>query len=483
MMGHPFKSLAGQTMAILLAGLMLFHLLSILVFTSEKLETVVLTDETRLLEKVASISRLLVDTPKEYHEVMIAALNDAMPDVHFQHGEGDDLSSIVNGDEEARRHLETLINRPQLRVVAVDSRAPHWDHEGGAWHRVWFMLETGIIRWMHGTAMDREMHVVVVMPDGHRVVFTTRPVANHVPLFRHATLSVSLMGGGVLFFSWLAVRRMTSPLEQVVRAAEGFGRDIYAAPLPEEGAVESRKVARAFNTMHRSIREFVEERTRMIAAISHDLRTPLTQLRLRLEFIQPEEERNGMVAIVDEMEAMLSATLAFAKDAADDVEARRWVNLSGLLATICDDLQDQGLDITRNAWDRLPCNLRPMAMKRALSNLVINAVRHGGAARVDLQAAQGWVVIQIGDPGEGIPDHEQENVFKPFYRLDAARSRPGAGLGLSVARAVLRDHGGDVAFHRPAEGGFVARVVLPWDAQSCGVACHDRGFRKTSTRK
>ncbi|MEO5348362.1 MAG: ATP-binding protein [Magnetococcus sp. YQC-3] len=464
MMAHLFRSLAGQTMAILLVGLMLFHFLSILVFTSEKLETVVLTDETRLLEKVASISRMLVDTPREYHEVMIAALNDAMPDVHFYHGEENSPTPIVNGDEKARRRLETLINRAQVRVLAVNSTVPHWDHDGGEWHRLWFLVETGIIRWMHGTAMDQEMRMVVVMPDGHQVVFTTQPTTNHVPLFRHATLSVSLMGGAVLLFSWLAVRRMTSPLEQIVRATETFGRDIYAAPLPEEGAVETRKVARAFNAMKCSIREFVEERTRMIAAISHDLRTPLTQLRLRLEFFHPGEDREKMVASVDEMDAMLSATLDFSKNAAEEVEARRRVNLTGLLATICDDLQDQGMAITRNEWDRLPYDCRPLAMKRALTNLIVNAARHGERARVDLHAGDGCVVVDVYDPGEGIPESEWENVFKPFYRLDAARSRPGAGLGLSVARSVIRDHGGQIVFHRPEEGGFIVRVVLPWMA-------------------
>lgn len=461
-MAHPFKSLTGQTMAILLTGLMLFHLLSILIFTSEKLETVVLIDETRLLEKVASISRMLVDTPREYHEVMFTALNDAMPDVHFYHGEENSLASIVNRNEEGRRHLEALINRSQVRVLSVDSSTPHWDHEGGEWHRVWFMIETGIIRWMHGTAMDQEMRMVVVMPDGHQVIFTTQPAANHVPLFRHATLSVSIMGGAVLLFSWVAVRRMTSPLQQIVWATETFGRDIYATPLPEEGAVETRKMARAFNTMNRSIREFIEERTRMIAAISHDLRTPLTQLRLRLEFIHPEEERDKMVATVDEMDAMLSATLDFSKDTAEEVEARRRVNLTGLLATICDDLQDQGMDVTRNEWERLPYDCRPLAMKRALTNLIINAVRHGSAARVDLETTDGRVVIVVCDMGEGIPEKEWKNVFKPFYRLDAARSRPGSGLGLSVAHGVIHDHGGDIAFHRPAEGGFVVRVTLPW---------------------
>ncbi|MBF0127910.1 MAG: hypothetical protein HQM02_11970 [Magnetococcales bacterium] len=460
-MPRLFESLAGQTMAILLSGLMLFHLLSILIFTSEKLETMVLIDETHLLEKVASIARMLVDTPREYHEVMIAALNDAMPEVRFHHGDQNPAEVFAGGREDARSRLETLIDRPRVRVLTVDSSELLWNHDGGEWHRLWFMIETGIIRWMHGTAMDRELRMVVAMPDGHRVVFTTRPAANHVPLFGHATFSVSLMGGAVLLFSWVAVRRMTSPLERIVQAAEAFGRDLYAAPLAEAGAVESRKVARAFNAMNRSIREFVEERTRMIAAISHDLRTPLTQLRLRLEFIPPGEERAKMAVALDEMEAMVASTLSFAKDAAAEVEARRRVNLAGLLATLCDDLQDQGMEIERDEWERLPCHCRPLAMKRALTNLIVNATRHGGAARVVLEVVADRVVIEVRDPGEGIPENEWENVFKPFYRLDAARGQPGSGLGLSVAHAVIRDHGGEIAFHRPEEGGFGVRVTLP----------------------
>lgn len=468
MMPTPFKSLAGQTMAILLVGLMLFHLLSILVFTSEKLETVLITDENRILEKVAAISRMLADTSRAYHEVMITALNDAMPDVHFKHGEPDANTSTTNRDEEARQRLENLINRPGVRVVAVESVTPRWDHDGGEWHRLWFMVEAGIVRWMHGAAMDQEMHMVVIMPDGHQVVFTTHPTANHVPLFRHATISVSLMGGAVLLFSWLAVRRMTTPLKQIVRAAETFGRDLYADSLPEEGTVETRKVAQAFNAMNVSIREFIEERTRMIAAISHDLRTPLTRLRLRLEFIQPPEDRGRMAAILDEMDAMLTATLTFARDAVTESEARRRVNLAGLLATICDDLQDQGLEVSRDEWERLPYECRPLAMKRALTNIMLNAVRHGGAARVDLEVTGGGVVIKVRDPGEGIPESEWENVFKPFYRLDPARNQQGAGLGLSVASAVIRDHGGEITFHRPPDGGFVVQVILASSQRTSG---------------
>ncbi|MBF0296574.1 MAG: HAMP domain-containing protein [Magnetococcales bacterium] len=469
MMSHIFRSLVGQTMIILMAGLMLFHVLSILVFTSEKLETVLLTDEIRILEKVAAISRMFVDTPKEYHEVMIAALNAAMPDVQFRHGEYAPHAIPADSDEQIRNRLENLIDRPRVRVLFVESVALHWDHDGGAWHRMWFMVEAGIVRWMHGATMEQEMHMVVVMPDGHQVVFTTRPAANHVPLLRHATISVSLMGGAVLLFSWVAVRRLTTPLRQIVRATETFGRDLYAAPLPEEGTLETRKVARAFNAMNASIREFVEQRTRMIAAISHDLRTPLTQLRLRLEFIQPQEDRSRMAAIMDEMDAMLTATLAFSRDAAADTEARRRVNLAGLLATICDDLQDLGMEVSRQDWARLPYECRPSAMKRALTNILLNAVRHGGAAWVDLEAGNGQVLIEIRDPGDGIPAEEWENVFKPFYRLDAAATRQGAGLGLSVARSVIRDHGGEIAFQRPQDGGFVVRVMLPY-AAATGVA-------------
>ncbi|MBF0180018.1 MAG: HAMP domain-containing protein [Magnetococcales bacterium] len=420
-------------MVVLMTGLMLFHFLSIQVFTSEKLETVLSTDQTRLLEKVAAISRMLADTSKEYHEVMIAALNDAMPDVRFRHGELDPDASLANRDEETRQRLETLIDRPGVRVLAA----------------------------VRDASMDREWHLVVVMPDDHQVVFTTHPAANQVPLLRHATISVSLMGGAVLLFSWLAVRHMTTPLRQIVRAAETFGRDLYAAPLPEEGSLETRKVAQAFNAMNASIREYVEERTRMIAAISHDLRTPLTRLRLRLEFVQPQADRNRMTAILDEMDAMLTATLAFARDAATETEARRRVNLAGLLATICDELQDQGLDVAREEWERLPYACRPLAMRRALTNLVLNAVRHGGAARVMLDTSGDGVAIEIRDPGEGIPQNEWENVFKPFYRLDAARSRQGAGLGLSVARSVIHDHGGRITFQHPEGGGFVVRVTLP----------------------
>lgn len=460
-------SLAGRTLLILLIGLTLSHVLSILVFTSEKLEPMVVTSEEQILERMATITRLLVDLPAPLHEPVLAAMNRSGMRIEVLHHTTPEaaLPATAN-DEPMRRRLEERVGMKQVRVLAVTMAEPDWDHPHGAWHHLLFTVELGLIRLMHDTVMDRELRAWVDLPVGHRLLLTSRPTEHHVPLFRHATLSMSIMTVAILLFSLLIARRTTLPLRRVVQAAETFGQDVYAAPLPERGASEVVTMARAFNRMNRSIREFVEDRLRMIAAISHDLRTPLTKLKLMAEFVGDDATRARMVATLDEMEAMLAATLSFARDATF-VEPKQRVNLNGLLSALCQDLADTGLAASFEEGDKTPFLCRPLAMKRALSNLIHNAVKYGGAAHVALSREETRLVVVIRDPGPGIPESEWENVFKPFLRLEPSRSPDtgGVGLGLSIAASVIRDHDGVIRFGHPPEGGFITWVELPLAGQ------------------
>ena len=233
-------------------------------------------------------------------------------------------------------------------------------------------------------------------------------------------------------------------------------------PLGEAGPAEIRGAAKAFNQMQRRIRRFMDERMHMLAAASHDLRTPITRLRLRAELIEDAEQRAKTLKDLDEMEAVIASTIAYAREETTS-EPRTPVDLARLLQEIRADLAEAGHTVTVEGPARLIYEGRATALKRALANLIGNAVIYGGTAAVRLSEADGRITITIEDSGPGIPEDEREQVFAPFYRLERSRSREtgGAGLGLSVARTVIRGHGGEVTLANRPEGGLRQEVVLP----------------------
>jgi signal transduction histidine kinase len=265
-----------------------------------------------------------------------------------------------------------------------------------------------------------------------------------------------------LAISVWAVRRASAPLSVFTSAADRLGLDMNAPPLTERGPREVRQAAHAFNDMQRRLQRFVRDRIQMLAAISHDLRTPITRLKLRAELIEDEEQQRKMLADLDEMEAMIAATLAFARDEFAQ-EPRAALDLAALLQTICDEAADAGVAASYDGPSRFAFNGRPTALKRAFTNLVENAVKYGGGARVALTAVGASVTVTVDDGGPGIAEAELDRVFDPFYRIESSRSREtgGVGLGLAVVRSVVRGHGGDITLANRPEGGLGATVVLP----------------------
>jgi signal transduction histidine kinase len=267
--------------------------------------------------------------------------------------------------------------------------------------------------------------------------------------------------GITLFAVWVA-RRTTVPLTRFAGAAARLGADVAAPPLAEAGPREIRAAAFAFNRMQERIRRLVEDRTQMLAAIAHDLRTALTRLRLRVELIEDEEQQKKAIADLEAMRVMLDETLAFARDEAL-AEAPTEVDLAALVQSLVSDLADAGHPIGYDGPDRLTAVCRPVAIRRALANVVDNALRYGGEALVTLSPAPAEVEVVVADRGPGIPEAEREQVFQPFYRLERSRSRAtgGSGLGLAVARTIVRRHGGDISLADRPGGGLVVRLVLP----------------------
>ena len=456
------RSLAGRTLLILCIGLTLSNMVSILVFTSEKMEHALPTSEQQLLERMATLVHILCDTPTALHAPILSAMNrDGVP-IDIIHAP-DTQQLPQNGRREGlRQALEKKINRPALQVLWVQSRAIDWNHPFGTLHHLLFWIEIHTVRAIHPEVIEQEWHVLVQLDDHKHILLISHPAGNPVPLFRHASLSVLIMSVATLLLVLLMVRLMTRSWEKMLQAAEPFGQDLYAEPLPEQGATEIVRAVQIFNRMNRRIRGFVDEQLQIISAISQDSRTPLTQLRLMAESTKTAEERRHMLNILDEMEKMSAATLSFARNSVS-IEPKHRLNLSGLLVAICRDMADAGALIHSDEMATLPYFCQPVAMKRALINLIDNAVQYGGCAEVDLTTTHNAIIIQIWDPGVGIPEPEWKNVTQPFYRLEPARHRhpSGVGMGLAIAHSVLHDHEGKIQFNRPAAGGFIVQVRLP----------------------
>lgn len=286
------------------------------------------------------------------------------------------------------------------------------------------------------------------------------PPAERLPWRLVASLAVLL--AATVLLGWWAVRWLVRPLNQVAQAAQALGEDLDRPPLPETGPREVRQAAQAFNTMQRRLADFVNERTRLLTALSHDLKTPLTRMRLRAELLDDEAARERFEADLQEMEAMVGETLDFLRGLGGH-ESQAPVDVNALVATLVADQQAMGRDVRCAGQASAPLPAAASLLRRALGNLVDNAVLHGGAARLQVDDDGRTLTLRVLDDGSGLPPAELERVFEPFYRAEASRNRAtgGTGLGLGIARSIAQRHGGTLTLHNRPEGGLEARLVLP----------------------
>jgi signal transduction histidine kinase len=278
-------------------------------------------------------------------------------------------------------------------------------------------------------------------------------------------LLILLIGAVALIslLSTIIARKTLRPLERLAESARNFGRTRKAVPIDPTGLNEFEVIARAMNEMQDSIKRFIDERTHMLAALSHDLRTSLTGLLLDAEEVSGGESKNRLIAGMEEMERVISATLAFAGDDLKG-EPAQMIDLAALLISLCDSFSDRNCPASYSGPDHLFAMCQPVAIKRALTNLIDNAVKYGGCARVKLQPSANGAAISIADDGPGIPADKADQAFKPFGRLDYARNREsgGVGLGLTIARDIVQSHGGEICLGIPSqENGFEVLIDLP----------------------
>ncbi len=262
-------------------------------------------------------------------------------------------------------------------------------------------------------------------------------------------------------FAWLVSRRVAKPIGLFAAAADRIGRDPRGSPMAVDGPPEVALAATAFNEMQARIRRYVDDRVTMAAAIAHDLRTPLMRLALRVEKV-PMPVRAEIEADIVEMKDMIGAALAFVRDTARPLRRQR-LSLRALVESVADSMVDMGADVAVASGPDIVVEADVSAVKTLVANLVGNAVKFAGAARITIARVDGQAEIAVSDDGPGVPEAQIDRLFEPFYRLEPSRNREtgGSGLGLASARAVARAHGGDVTIANRAQGGLLARAVLP----------------------
>ncbi|MFO7483138.1 ATP-binding protein [Oceanibaculum nanhaiense] len=271
-------------------------------------------------------------------------------------------------------------------------------------------------------------------------------------------LAVVMIG---LLSVWVA-RGIVRPLDDLVAAAEKLGRDRELSLVGNFNAPELQAIGNSFNAMQRRLKQFVDDRLQMIAAISHDLRTPLTRLRLFAEYMPDQDQRRQMLSDINEMEAMVSATLTYASNQLKD-EARSDVDLGSLLISLCDTAADAGCRVVYDGPDHARLSCRPVAIRRVFANLIDNGCKFGSEVRVTLCDGPDAIAITIADDGPGIPAAQREEAFRPFTRLETSRNREtgGTGLGLTIASDVILAHGGVIELGDAPAGGLLVTVMLP----------------------
>ena len=309
--------------------------------------------------------------------------------------------------------------------------------------------------------------IIVAFADLGAIQLAVAPMrTGSTPIQTETILYWLLFLGIIAALAWIVSRMTIKPLQKLAQAATDLGADLNRPPLPEQGALEILQATRAFNSMQKQIRDYIQERTQMLAAITHDLQTPLTRIRLRLEKVEEASLRDKLINDLSDIQSMVKEGLDLARSM-DNNENWQVLDLDSLLQSICDDAQDAGHQVSLTGKTSAQISARPQSLQRCFNNLIDNAVNYGDYAKVSVKLGQeneqGQVIICICDGGPGIPEDLQQKVLEPFFRIEDSRSREsgGTGLGLTIAQNIVLQHQGKLELINRAEGGLMVKLSLP----------------------
>jgi len=449
------RSLTGQLALLILAAFIAAQIISLWLFADERGRT--LQDALRLetTERSAAVVLALEAAPEANRAGILDAARTAHTD--FSLSKEALVSDVAPLGSAIPRRVETLLSATrEVRVEEIGISPRDGRPMNPPAPLVWVrdrMLAAGMA--------PIELRLSMRLSDGRWLNVAAR---NDRPDFRlpPAILGTILLSLVLIMGTlWLGLRRITGPLRRLAQAAEDFGIDSKAPEMPTSGPAEVQALSDALGRMQTRISTLVADRTRMLAALGHDLRSPITALRVRAEMVDDDETRERMAASLDEMRDMVEATLAYARGVSAD-QPTETVDLALLLSDLTAELMETGPEICIVKADPVSLPLRRTPIRRALRNLMENAQRYGRQVDVSLRDGPITVEILIDDFGPGIPEDHLETVFDPYVRLETSRSRDtgGIGLGLPIARAILRAHAGDVRLSNRPEGGLRAVVWL-----------------------
>ncbi len=457
------QSLFGRLVLVLGSGLLLAQLLSAAINLAERDRLLLAAGGMQQAQRVADVVKLLDPLGRAERERIVAVLN--VPPLVVALADAPRPAAATEAEAAPRAAMFAAMLRASLgqqRDIRVEPAAgfePPWPPGAGRRH----MMGAGPGAWPRGMGPPGPiLRAQVQLRDGLWVRFDSELPSASATLPWRLALTLAVLLAAVLVLSYVAVRWVTRPLHVLAGAAEALGRDIHRPPLAEDGPLEIRQAARAFNTMQGRLVRFIEERSRIFAAMSHDLKTPITRMRLRADLLDDEELRHRFEADLKEMEAMVTHTLEFMRGLGGQ-EARQDVDVMALLESLQSDNEAMGRQVTVQGQAQAPYPARVSLLKRCLANLIDNAVLYGERAVVQVEDTRGGLTLRVLDEGPGIAPAELEKVFEPFYRLEQSRSREtgGTGLGLAIARNIAHMHGGDIVLrNRPAKG-LEAILTLP----------------------
>ncbi len=459
------RSLKGQLILLVLIGLLLSQAAGFVFILNDQKSRMKSEWLHNIFTRIATVRDVIESTPGEIHNKILKtssswALKFSIDTEPLSRTKDEIQPEAVQ--QEIRRVFGDHADEVDITILLSSPEEPYWDVMlDGLWRDI---RQTFSATNSHAPAPPvRPTYANVSAPLKSglwlNVSVTPRGGAPHAsPLLVQFATMAAISALGIVF----VLSRLTQPLKELAQAAAALGRGESTAKLEEKGPREVLDTIRAFNDMQERLSRFVLDRTKMLAALGHDLRTPITTLRLRAEFIEDDEIRQKIQETLDDMLQMAEATLSFAKEEAAQ-EKTRLVDVGALISTVCADLADTGFPVECAEPGSFTIRCRRVGLKRALRNIIENAMAYGRRARVFVEHRRGDVAILIDDDGPGIPSRDMERVFSPFVRLENSRNTEtgGVGLGLAIARSIVRSHGGDITLQNRPEGGLRVTITLP----------------------
>jgi signal transduction histidine kinase len=454
-------SLRFQTTAIIVASFLLSHAAGLLFYNLDRRGALEMTEAVDLAERATGLARLVRELPSDWRASLVRSSDSRAFRVWVSPAPAVDMRGSDEAELAIDAYLRTQVpsaTDQDVRVRLVEEGearglAPAFDPSS----------RVGSPPWVGAAPPEAPGIAISIRHDSDEWINFLAPISTPRSLVPELFLAnvVSAALGIALVAFWL-VSRVTAPLRRLASAAETLGRNLFAEPLPVGGPSEVAVAAAAFNRMQGRLARLIQGRTELLAAISHDLRTPLTQLRLRLEMKPETPEREKNLRALDDMDAIVGTFLAYAR-ASHESEDRSRIDLGALVATVCDDLADLGAAVDCDSPGGLVVACKRLAIRRAVGNLIDNALKYGHEARVATRREGGYAVVAIEDSGPGIPEVDIEAVLQPFRRVEVQPGsvEGGVGLGLSIAQAIAEDHGGEVRLANRVTGGLRAELVLP----------------------